>query len=242
MTFSIAGRCARTGALGVAITSSSPAVASRCAHVRPGVGAVCTQNVTDPRLGPALLDALGLGATAREAMADVSSRASSPEYRQLTAVDSRGGTAVFSGSLSLGINGDLIGPDCVVAGNMLASLAVLDAAAAAFRADPGSDLGERLVSALEAGLAAGGEAGPLHSAGLLVAGEAMDEGVEWPTTNLRVDWSEQPIGDLRALWTLWLPQRDDYVTRALNPAGAPGYGVPGDDRAPAEARVPGDDR
>jgi hypothetical protein len=56
------------------------------------------------------------------------------------------------------------------------------------------------------------------------------EGVEWPTTNLRVDYSDDPIGDLRALWNLWLPQRDDYVTRALDPASAPGYGVPGDDR------------
>ena len=225
MTFSIVGYCARTGAVGVAITSSSPAVASRCAHVRSGVGAVATQNVTDPRLGPALLDALALGATATEAIADVSSRASAAEFRQLTAVDAHGGAAVFSGSLSLGVNGDVIGAGCVVAGNMLASPDVLDAAAAAFGADPEADLGERLVGALEAGLRRGGEAGPLHSAGLLVA-----QHVEWPTTNLRVDWSDQPIGDLRALWELWLPQRDDYVTRALDPASAPGYGVPGDDR------------
>lgn len=225
MTFSIVGRCARTGALGVAITSSSPAVASRCAHVRPGVGAVATQNVTDPRLGPALLDALASGATAQEAMSRVSGNATAPEYRQLTAIDAHGNTAVFSGSLSLGVNGDRIGVDCVVAGNLLASLEVLDATAAAFATDVTADLGERLVSALEAGLRQGGEAGPLHSAGLLVA-----ENVEWPTTNLRVDYSDDPIGDLRALWNLWLPQRDDYVTRALDPASAPGYGVPGDDR------------
>jgi len=225
MTFSIVGRCARTGAVGVAITSSSPAVASRCAYVRPGVGAVATQNVTDPRLGPALLDALSLGATAQEAIAEISSRASAAEYRQLTAVDSRGRTAVFSGSLSLGVNGDVVGDDCVVAGNLLASHDVLHATAASFEADPEADLGERLVGALEAGLRRGGEAGPLHSAGMLVA-----QDVEWPTTNLRVDWSDHPIGDLRALWELWLPQRDDYVTRALDPASAPGYGVPGDDR------------
>ena len=56
MTFSIVGRCARTGALGVAITSSSPAVASRCAYVEAGIGAVATQNITDPRLGPAMLE------------------------------------------------------------------------------------------------------------------------------------------------------------------------------------------
>jgi len=189
------------------------------------VGAVATQNVTDPRLGPALLDALASGATAQEAMSRVSGNATAPEYRQLTAIDAHGNTAVFSGSLSLGVNGDRIGVDCVVAGNLLASLEVLDATAAAFATDVTADLGERLVSALEAGLRQGGEAGPLHSAGLLVA-----ENVEWPTTNLRVDYSDDPIGDLRALWNLWLPQRDDYVTRALDPASAPGYGVPGDDR------------
>jgi len=82
----------------------------------------------------------------------------------------------------------------------------------------------RLLTALEAGLAAGGEAGPIHSAGLLVADSA-----DWPTTNLRVDWSEAPIADLRVLWDVWAPQKADYVTRALDPTSAPSYGVPGDE-------------
>jgi uncharacterized Ntn-hydrolase superfamily protein len=225
MTFSVVGRCARTGAFGVAITSSSPAVASRCAYVRAGVGAAATQNVTDPRLGPALLDALASGLDAEGAVAQVSAVASYPQWRQFSAVDVRGGSAVFSGSQSLGTNGDALGDGCVAAGNMLASLDVLTACVTAFESDHTDELEERLVSALEAGLAAGGEAGPVHSAGLLVV-----RGVDWPETNLRIDWSDTPIADLRALWTLWLPQRDDYVTRALAPDNAPGYGVPGDDR------------
>ena len=71
MTFSIVGRCSRTGAFGVAITSSSPAVAARCAYVRSGVGAATTQNVTDPRLGPALLDALSTWSARPETLGGV---------------------------------------------------------------------------------------------------------------------------------------------------------------------------
>lgn len=225
MTFSIVGRCARSGAFGVAISSSSPAVASRCAYVRGGVGAAATQNVTDPRLGPALLDALADGLDAESAVARVARSASHAPWRQFSAVDARGGAAVFSGVESLGVNGDSVGTDCVAAGNMLAALDVLAVCVTAFERDQALDLEERLVAALEAGLLAGGEVGPVRSSGLLVARD-----VDWAVTNLRVDWSETPIADLRALWTLWAPQRDDYITRALEPDAAPGYGVPGDDR------------
>ena len=69
MTFSIVGRCARSGQFGVVISSSSPAVAARCAWARAGVGAACTQNITDPRLGTVLLDGIANGGTAPEAMA-----------------------------------------------------------------------------------------------------------------------------------------------------------------------------
>jgi uncharacterized Ntn-hydrolase superfamily protein len=85
-------------------------------------------------------------------------------------------------------------------------------------------LGDRLVAALRAGLEAGGEAGPVRSAGLLVA-----DRVAWPVADLRVDWHDRPVDELAALWEVWKPQMDDYVTRALDPAGAPSYGVPGDD-------------
>jgi uncharacterized Ntn-hydrolase superfamily protein len=193
--------------------------------VRAGVGAVATQNVTDPSLGPALLDALESGLDATSAIRSVVESATHPAYRQLTVVDSTGARKAFSGERSLGINGAELGDQCVAAGNMLASIEVLSACVSAFAAGPSLALEERLLAALEAGLALGGEAGPVHSAGLLVADD-----VAWPTTNLRVDWSDSPIGDLRALWELWAPQKADYVTRALDPTSAPSYGVPGDDR------------
>ena len=85
-------------------------------------------------------------------------------------------------------------------------------------------LGDRLLAAMGAGLAAGGESGPIHSAGLRLV-----DGVPWPVADLRVDWSETcPIEGLAALWTLYRPQMDSYVTRALDPSSAPSYGVPGD--------------
>lgn len=223
MTFSLAGRCPRTGMVGVVVSSSSPAVAARCAHVRAGVGAVCTQNITDPRLGPRLLDLLAHGATARAAMAAVVAEERWIAYRQLTAVDAAGGTAAFSGAHTLGSHRTEQGQNAVAAGNLLANGEVPAAMLAAFGQAPEQPLGNRLLAALAAGLAAGGEAGPVRSAGLLLAAE-----VPWPVADLRVDWADDPIGDLARLWRLWRPQLDAYVTRALCPDAAPSYGVPGD--------------
>lgn len=223
MTFSLVGRCARTGMVGMVVTSSSPAVAARCAHVRAGVGAVATQNVTDPRLGPRVLDLLQAGRSAPEAVAEAAAGASGREHRQLTAIDIHGATGAYSGSRTLGTHAVAHGHDAVAAGNLLASRGVVAAMLRAFEAGAGRHLGDRLVAALQAGLGAGGEAGPVHSAGLLLADK-----VEWPIADLRVDWDDDPIGRLADLWRLWLPQMDAYVTRALDPDAAPSYGVPGE--------------
>jgi uncharacterized Ntn-hydrolase superfamily protein len=224
MTISIAARCERTGAFGVAISSSSPAVGSRCPNVRAGVGAVSTQNVTDPSLGPALLDALQSGLGAHEALAKVSSVATHPEFRQLTVVDNTGESAVYSGEKSLGINAEVTAKNVAAAGNMLANSDVIHAMVNSFNATSDNELADRLIQALEAGVKAGGEAGPVHSAAVIVATE-----VSWPTTNLRIDWDENPISKLRDLYKVWAPQSQDYLTRALNPNSAPSYGVPGDE-------------
>ena len=224
MTISIAARCERTGAFGVAISSSSPAVGSRCPNVRAGVGAVSSQNVTDPSLGPALLDSLQTGLSAKDALAVVSATATHPEFRQLTVVDRNGDAAVFSGEKSLGINAEVTAKNVAAAGNMLANPNVIQAMVDSFNDSAQNELADRLILALEAGMQAGGEAGPVHSAAVLVATD-----VSWPTTNLRVDWDEDPISKLRDLYCVWAPQAVDYVTRALNPNSAPSYGVPGDE-------------
>jgi len=221
MTFAVLASDA-SGAVGMAVASSSPAVAARCIHLRPGVGGAASQNVTDPRLGPALLDALEEGREPAEAMAAVVAAAPHSGFRQLMVTDLDGGTASFSGEGTLGVHAAAEGTRVVSAGNLLADDGVPAAVVAAFEAT-GGDLEERLMVAMEAGLAAGGEAGPVHSAGLSVARR-----VPWLETDLRVDWhDEDPIGELRRLLDRWLPERDAYVTRALDPSAAPSYGVPG---------------
>ena len=221
MTFSVLATDG-TGAVGMAVSSSSPAVAARCLHLRAGVGGASSQNITDPRLGATLLDALERGLTPEKALAEVVATTEDVEYRQLTVIDLSGESAVFSGQHALGVVGERRGRSVVAAGNMLASPAVIDAVVDAFERSSG-DLELRLLAALEAGLEAGGEAGPLQSAGLSVVRE-----VPWRETDLRVDWHDEPVAALRRLVELWLPQRDDYVTRGLRPGEAPSYGVPGD--------------
>lgn len=223
MTFSIAAHCPRTGTLGIAISSSSPAVAARCAHARAGAGVVATQNITDPRLGPRGLDLMQGGLDAAAALATLRAEAPHAEYRQLALVDARGGSAVFTGAHALGVTGALTGEGVAVAGNLLAGADVLAAMLAAFTAGPERPLGDRLIDALCHGLAAGGEAGPVRSAGLLLADD-----VAWPVADLRIDWHDAPVEALAALWEVWKPQMGAYVARALDPRAAPSFGVPGD--------------
>ncbi len=223
MTFSIAARCARTGRFAVAVASSSPAVAARCAYARAGVGAALSQNVTDPRLGTHALDLLALGAGADDAVRILRATAPHAEHRQVAVIDARGGVAAFSGARALGVHAIAPGGDCIAAGNLLANPDVPAAMIAAFAASSASDLGTRVIGAMQAGLAAGGEAGPVRSAGLL-----MVDRVPWPVADLRVDWHDAPVAELVRLWEVWQPQLTAYVTRALDPDAAPSYGVPGD--------------
>ena len=223
MTFSIVGRCDATGQFGIAVASSSPAVAARCAHARAGVGAVASQNLTDPRLGPHTLDAMANGLTADAAINSVIAAASHTAYRQLLAVDNTGQTAIFSGSNTLGINAECQSQNAAAAGNLLANTTIPASMVAAFHQTSGH-LGDRLITAMFVGLDAGGEAGKVHSAGLLIVDRQ-----DWPLAELRCDWTEDcPIAVISAAWDVYKPQMDDYVTRALNPDMAPSYGVPGD--------------
>jgi len=213
MTFSLAGRCERTGAVGAVIASASMAVAARCVAVRAGVGAVCSQSTTDPRLGEALLSAMADGAAAADALAAVVGGGPDVAYRQLVAVDAGGGSAAWSGELALGEAADVFGADAAAAGNLLADPGVPAAMLAAFTGRAGDSLGDRLIAALQAGLAAGGEVSPVRSAGMVIA-----EAVPWPVTDLRVDWHDDPVGQLAGLWRLWQPQAAAYVGRALRPS------------------------
>ena len=223
MTFSLIARCRSSGQFGMVISSSSPAVAARCAHVRAGVGAVASQNITDPGLGPEVLDQMAQGKLAREAMAAVIAERPFIDYRQLLVIGAAGDCAIHSGAQVLGKWGDARGQDCAAGGNLLASSNVPQAMVTGFERASGH-LGDRLMAALRAGLAAGGEAGPVHSAGLKIA-----DSLDWPLVDLRIDWSDDPIGALALAWDVYRPQMAAYVQRAINPTIAPSYGVPGDE-------------
>ena len=222
MTLSLAGRCVETGMLGAAVTSSSICVASRCLFTRAGVGAGLTQNVTDPSLGVQMLDLLEAGADADTAISQVVAEANHIEWRQLVLLDSSGSFALHTGEKVLGRHATAEGKQCVAAANLLANEEVPQTMVTAFEQSSGH-LAQRLITALEAGIAAGGEEGPVRSAGVQVVHK-----VSWPVVDLRVDWDENPLPKLRTIWNEYQPQLEPYVTRALNPEAAPPYGVPGD--------------
>lgn len=223
MTFSLTARCARTGMFGIVVTSSSPAVAARCAWVRGHVGAVSTQNITDPGLGLMGLDLLQRGYGARAAMKIMVEAKEFSEFRQLAIVDRLGHTAHHSGAKTLGTNNVAEGRDCIAAGNLLKTRDVPAAMVAAFESCPDEHLAERLLRAVEGGLEAGGEGGPVKSVGLKVCHEH-----DWPICELRVDWHDEPIAELRRVWDVYRPQMPAYVQRAIDPRDTPSYGVPGD--------------
>jgi uncharacterized Ntn-hydrolase superfamily protein len=213
MTFSLVARCERTGAVGGVIASASMAVTARCLAVRAGVGAACSQSTTDPRLREALLDAMAGGLAASDALAALVDRTPDIAYRQLAAVDAAGRSASYSGGLALPEATDVCAAGAAAAGNLLADRGVPEAMLAAFRDRSGDSMGERLIAAIRAGLAAGGEVSPVRSAGMVIA-----ESVPWPVTDLRVDWHDDPVGQLAGLWRIWQPQAESYVQRALRPS------------------------
>lgn len=224
MTFSIIGRDRRTGALGIAVTSSSPCVGARCMHLRSNVGVVASQNVTDPRLGDLILDRLEAGEGAQQALDAVLDGYEHASFRQLTVLKADGDSAHFSGSGTLGTNRVVVVDDAVAAGNLLSTEEVPAQMAEAFAASEGEELERRLYAALSRGEQAGGELGDVRSCGLAVVHD-----VGWRVTDLRVDDADAPIQDLDRLLDVWMQQRDDYVVRGVDPAASPSYGVPGDE-------------
>ena len=225
MTFSLVARCKDSGMFGIAISSSSPAVAARCSWAEAGVGAVASQNITDPSLGPATLKLMRNGASAAESLAEITATTNFIDYRQLLVVDKNGNTHIHSGNKALGTVAEHATTNAASAGNLLDNTTIPKTMVETFHATPGH-LGDRLTAALQAGLNAGGEAGPVHSAGLLLV-----DNVSWPVAELRCDWSGDacPIENIATAWEIYKPQLADYTQRALDPTRAPSYGVPGDE-------------
>jgi uncharacterized Ntn-hydrolase superfamily protein len=217
MTFSIAGRCARTGMLGAIVTTSSMAVGSRCAWAEAKVGAVLTQHRTDPRLGAKVLELLKRGASPAAAIGELERSEPNLGWRQLAVIAADGQGAVFSGNRISSTLKATVGRDCAAAGNILRTTEVVDAMVASYATNEDQPLAERLMRAVEAGEAAGGEWKQLKSAALLVVHQES-----FPFVDLRVDLHAQPLVELRFLWELYQPQTEAYVVRAVDPDQAPG--------------------
>ncbi|MCH7737687.1 MAG: DUF1028 domain-containing protein [Chloroflexi bacterium] len=217
-TFSIVGRCSRTGMLGIAITTSDITVGSRCPFVKPSVGAISTQASTDPGLGPFALRLLELGYSANGALEQLEASDPHIERRQLGLVDSNGNAAARTGSMNNDWAGHSTGPDYVAMGNGLVGERVVQAMSEAFLQSPELDLEERLTRSLEAGHRAGGEAQdstPHHSAALLVYGSDTFSRVD-----LRVDEHPTPVAELRRLLDIFAPKIDYFSLRASDPEAA----------------------
>ena len=216
MTFSIAGRCPRTGMLGAVVTTSSMSVGSRCAYATAGVGAALTQHRTDPRLGPRMLERLAQGVSPEAIMRDLEASEPGVGWRQLAVIGADGAGAFLNGDKISSVAKGQVGRDCVAIGNILRNTGVVDAMVETFEANADQPLAERLLRAIEAGEAAGGELKQVKSAGLVVAHRES-----FPFVDLRVDLSPQPLVQLRFLWELYQPTADAYVVRAIDPDNAP---------------------
>jgi uncharacterized Ntn-hydrolase superfamily protein len=212
MTFSLVARCTRTGMLGAVVTTSSMAVGSRCCFAAAGVGAALTQHTTDPRLGPLMLDQLRRGYTVDQVIAAAVGTTPRSDWRQLAVIDREGRTASHAGAAVKPERAEVHGRDCVAIANIVRSTAVPAEMVKAFEAEPAAPLALRLIDALAAGEAAGGEFKPVTSAGLVVAWREA-----FPYVDLRVDSAGDPIGTLRRLWKDYEPLADLFVARAVHP-------------------------
>lgn len=214
MTFSLSARCPETGAFGVAISSSSIAVASRCAWP-DALGVVTSQNLTNPALGPAGRSLLRQGLGAAAVLDLLIAGDPDPAWRQVAVIDRYGSTAWHSGASALPADAVATAPGAVAMGNLLAHDGIPQAMLAAFIQAQGAPLAERLMRGLEAGLAAGGETKPVRSAGLKVC-----DTLDWPVVDLRVDWHDAPVAALRGLWSDYAPQQEAFIQRAIEPGHA----------------------
>jgi uncharacterized Ntn-hydrolase superfamily protein len=194
-TFSIAARCARSGMFGVAVSTAVPGVGSLCPFAKAGVGAVATQSWVNPYLGIDGLRLLAEGRSASAALEQVLGADPGRNVRQVGIVDKNGESAAWSGPECVPWFGELTGPNFAVQGNMLVGRETILAMAEAFRRAEPLDLPERLLVALEAGQAAGGDKRGKQSAALLVVHVE-----EYPYCELRVDEHRYPVAELRRVF------------------------------------------
>jgi len=217
MTWSIVAHDPESGAFAVAVTTCAFAVGASCPHVRAGVGAVSTQSFTNRYLAPAVLDGLARGLTPAAAIEGALVGDDGKSLRQIHAVDRQGRSAAWTGESCVAWAGSRSGPGFSVAGNMLAGEPVVVETAATFASATAMPLPERLMLALDAGEAVGGDRRGRQSAAMkLVTTE------DFPDLDIRVDDHAAPLTELRRLLGIWRRERAPglpFAPRKSNPAG-----------------------
>jgi uncharacterized Ntn-hydrolase superfamily protein len=216
MTWSIVARSS-DGALGVAVASRFFAVGALCLHARSGVGALATQALLNPGYGPAGLDLLAQGYEPPRVVERLVAGDPGREVRQVHVIDRDGRTAAYTGRECVGWCGHVTGPDFSVAGNMLAGAAVLEATVETYAGGAHLDLAGRLIAALQAGEAAGGDKRGKQAAALRIVTSE-----DYPALDLRVDDHEDPLSELRRLYGISFERFQPFVAclpSRANPAG-----------------------
>ena len=205
MTWSILARDG-DGRFGVAIASRFFAVGALCVHTRRAVGALATQALMNPLYGPAGLAMLADGRAAGEVVAALTSADAGRAQRQLHVIAARGAGAAHTGEACVEWCGHRVFDDFSVAGNMLAGPQVLQATADAFIASAGRALAERLIAAMTAGEAAGGDKRGRQSAALRIHGDE-----DHPALDIRIDDHAEPMAELQRLYQVSLEHFQPFV-------------------------------
>jgi uncharacterized Ntn-hydrolase superfamily protein len=201
-TYSIVARDAATGELGVAVQSHWFCVGSVVPWVEAGVGAVATQSFVDPSYGKLGLDLMRSGRSAPDALSDLLAKDDGREVRQVAMIDAQGRVAAHTGAKDIPFAGHIVGKDYSVQANLMINDKIWPAMSRAFENSKG-DLAERMLAALDAAQAAGGDIRGRQSAALIVvAGKPSGKAWVDRTFDLRVDDSVQPLKELRRLVTL----------------------------------------
>lgn len=213
-TFTIIGRCERTGMLGICVATSPIAVASRCPFVKASVGAVSIQAFTEPRLGSLAIQLLEMGYSAPKVLKELQESDIEPQMRQVGIVDKDGNSAASSGNKNYKWYGEIVKKNYVAMGNGLVGEGVIKSMADAFEDSHEEWLEDRLIRAIAAGYDAGGQInGLLFSIGLLV----KDRDNIISRVDLRVDHNKEPIKEMRRILDIYRPMIPYYTNRPLNP-------------------------
>ena len=227
MTWSIIAR-GPDGEFGIAIASRFFAVGMLCPHARSGVGAVATQALVNPHYGPEGLDLLEDGLAPSFVIEKLLSKDQGKDHRQVHMIDTKGRIAAHTGPACIDWCGHLAGEDFSVAGNMLTGLEVIQATAEKFLSARNLSFPERLLDALQAGEAAGGDKRGKQAAALRVHSTE-----EYALLEMRVDDHEDPIAELKRLYAKSLERFQPFAT--CLPSRARPAGIT--DRALIEATV-----